>query len=158
LADQYGEHFIVQIWENSVRYDGFETMAETLASVHATIPDAIERWRVQNFALDYRLAPLFGSTVRLAGTIGADGRWSSPGRVEQLGANYVALALEGRRAFTLQGDANLELVGLGLRNGQIEVTPLGRGGVFDTNGYEYAALMVFDRAMPKGIGDCSGVD
>jgi hypothetical protein len=158
LADSYGERIVVRLWENSVAFDGFETMSRTLAGVGTTIPDAIQRWRVQNFARDYDLAPLFTRSVRLAGTINRDGGWSPRGRVEQLGAHYVALRLQGRRRFTLRGDANLELIGLGQRNGQIEVVPLGRGGVFDTSGFVYAALMVFNRAAPATPGACSGVD
>ena len=158
LADRYGEHFIVHIWENSVRYDGFETMSQSLAEVHTTIPDAIERWRVQNFAMDYRLAPLFTRSVHAAGVIGQDGVWASHGGVEQLGANYLELRVRGPRSYAVQGDANLELVGLGKRNGQIQVVPLGRNGVFDASGFEYAALMVFNRAVPSAPGECSSVD
>jgi hypothetical protein len=134
-------------------------MERTLAGVGTTIPDAIQRWRVQNFALAYDLAPLFRATVALAGSINRTGNWSPRGRIEQLGANYVALRLAaGRRSYALRGDANLELVGLGQRNGQIEVVPLGREGVFDTTGYTYAALMVFNRAVPPTPGDCRGVE
>lgn len=159
LADRYGDEIVVRLWENTVPYDGFEVMERTLASVGTTTPDAIQRWRVQNFALAYDLAPLFRATVALAGSINRTGRWSPRNRVEQLGANYVALRLSaGRRSFALQGDANLELVGLGQRNGQIEVVPLGREGVFDTTDYSYAALMVFNRAVPPAPGDCRGVE
>lgn len=158
LADSYGEHFIVGIWENSVRHDGFETMSQSLAAVHSTIPAALERWRIQNFALDYDLAPLFNASVKSAGAITRNGRWSPRGRIEQLGANYVEIRLRGPRAYALRGDDNLELVGLGQRNGQIEVVPLGRGGVFDSSAYEYAALMVYNHAVPPTPGDCRGVD
>lgn len=157
LADSYGDGIVVRLWENSVQYDGFETMSRTLAGVGTTIPDVIQRWRVQNFARDYALAPRFTRAVALGGTISRNGRWSPRGRIEQLGANYVALRVQGARLYTLRGDPNLTLVGLGRRNGQIEVVPLDRGGVFDTTGFEYAALMVFNRAMPATPGACSGV-
>ena len=39
--------------------------------------------------------------------------------------------------------------------GQVEVVPLGRGGVFDASGHEYAALMVFNSAVPATPGDCT---
>src|SRR5262249_17266193 len=97
LADRYGEHFIVTIWENSVRYDGFDTLSHPLASVGTTIPEAIERWRAQNFAMDYALAPHFTRTVALAGEIARDGKWSPRGHIEQLGANYVRLNVRGPR-------------------------------------------------------------
>jgi len=156
LADSYGNRIVVNLWENAVTYDGFETMSRTLSVVGTTIPDALQRWRVQNFARAYQLAPRFTRSVALAGTINRNGAWSPRGRVQQLGANYVALRLQGARTYALRGDANLELVGLGKRNGQIEVVQLGRGGVFDTSGYEYAALMVFNRAVPATPGACAG--
>lgn len=158
LADQYGEGIVVRMWENSVNYDGFEVMSRTLDSVHTTIPAAIERWRAQNFALDYQLAPSFTRSLQLAGTISRNGRWSPRGRIEQLGANYVALRMQGARTYALRGDDNLVLVGLGVRDGHVDVVPLGRSGVFDTTGYSYSALMVFNQAMPSAPGVCSGVD
>lgn len=157
MADSYGERIVVQLWENAVAYDGFETMERTLAHVGTTIPDVVRRWRVQNFARDYDLAPRFTRAVALAGAISREGSWSPRGRIEQLGANYVSVRMRGPRTYTLRGDANLELVGLGRRNGRIEVVPLGRGGVFDSTAYEYATLMVFNNAMPSAPGECSGV-
>jgi hypothetical protein len=156
LADAHGDRIVVRLWENAVTYDGFETMSRTLGEVGTNIPDAIQRWRVQNFARDYDLAPLFDRSVALNGTISRLGAWSPRGRVEQLGAHYVALRADGPRNYALRGDSNLELVGLGRRNGEIEVVPLGRGGVFDAAAYEYAGLMVFNRAVPARPGACSG--
>lgn len=158
LADVHGDRIVVRLWENSVQYDGFETMSRTLAEVNTTIPDVIQRWRAQNFARDYDLAPRFTRSVRVGGTISRNGSFSPRGRIQQLGANYIALRLSGPRTFTLRGNSNLELVGLGRRNGQIEVVPLGRGGVFDASAYQYAALMVFNREMPVTPGACRGID
>ena len=47
------------------------------------------------------------------------------------------------------------MTGLGVRNGQVEVTPLGRDGVFDATGYEFAVVMVFNGDVPDAPGDCS---
>ncbi len=154
LADSYGEGVVVRLWENSVQYDGFETMSQTLAGVGTTIPDALQRWRVQNFARAYAVASKFTRTVRLNGAISRNGSWSPRGRVQELGAHYVAVRLQGAHTYTLRGGDNLELVGLGRRNGEIEVIPLGRGGVFNASGYDYAALMVFNRAVPSEPGEC----
>lgn len=157
LADSYGDRFVVQLWENAVTYDGFETMTRTLAGVNGNIPDVIQRWRAQNFARDYDLAPRFTRSVALAGTISRNGVFAPRNEIQQLGANYLALQLDGPRHFALRGDNNLELVGLGQRNGRIEVIPLGRGGVFDVTAFEHAAMMVFNRAVPSAPGVCSGV-
>lgn len=158
LADSYGEGIVVRIWEHAVTQDGFATMSTALAGVGTTIPDALRRWRIQNFARDYDLAPLFTRSVRLAGTITRDGAFNPRDRIEQLGAQYIRVRYQGRRALALRGDANLEMVGLGRRGAQIDVIPLGRAGTFDTTGYDYAAVMVFNRNVPNTPGACGGVN
>ncbi len=159
LADQYGERFVVGIWENSVLYDGFETMEQTLASVNSTIPSAILRWRAQNFARDYDLAPVFERAVWLENTIDGEGEWTFTGAgIQELGANYFVLDVTGSFELVLDGDASLEMVGLGVADGEVQVIPLGREAVFDTSGFEYAGLMVFNSAVPSAPGDCSFID
>lgn len=157
LADQYGEGIVVRLWENAVPLDGFEVMDRTMASVGTTTPDALQRWRAQNYARAYALAPHFPRAVQLHDTIHAAGTFTSKSGVEQLGAHYIALALQGRHSYAIDGDANLELVALGRRNGQIHVVRLGRSGVFDSAAYDNAALMVFNRALPPEPGECSAV-
>jgi hypothetical protein len=157
LADRYGESIVVRLWQNTVALDGMDTMARTLASVGTNIPDAIQRWRAQNFARDYDLAPHFARAVRLENTINRDGEWATKGGLQQLGAHYFTLAIEGRYAFAIEGDPNLELIGLGVRNGEVQVVPMGRDGVFDTAAFEHAGLMVFNRATPAAPGACSAV-
>lgn len=156
LADSHGEGFIVKVWENSVALDGFETLEQALNEVGSTIPDAIQRWRAQNYARAYDLAPLFPIAVHNQHTFTHEGRWTLKGGLEQLGANYIALEAAGRFNIALRGDANLEVLALGQRRGEIEVIPLGRSGVVDTAGFETMALMVFNRAMPEAPGMCSG--
>jgi hypothetical protein len=159
LADQYGEGIVVRLWENSVVHDGFETMEQTLVNVDTTIPDVIRRWRVQNFARDYDLAPLFERAVWLEETINAEGEWTFTGSgIQELAANYFALDLNGSFEFALDGADSLELLVLGVGDGEVQAIPLGRAGVFDSTGYDYAALMVFNSAMPSEPGACSYVD
>jgi hypothetical protein len=159
LADQYGESVVVRLWENSVTYDGWETLTQTLDSVGTTLPAAIERWRVQNFARAYDLAPLFERAVWLENTIDDTGRWTFTGAgIQELGANYYALDLTGPHGFSLDGEESLQLVALGVTDDTVEAIPLGSKGVFDGSGYDYAALMVFNTAAPKEPGDCSFID
>lgn len=159
LADVHGDRIVVRMWENAVTYDGFETMSRTLSEVRTNIPDAIQRWRAQNFARAYDLAPRFPRAVAQIGRITREGAWPlKGGSLEQLGAHYVGLGIQGRYAFTLGGDANMELVALGRRAGEIYVTRLGRGGVFDTTGYDNATLMVLNRALPTAPGECSAAN
>jgi hypothetical protein len=157
MADTYGDGFVVDIWENSVELDGFETLAVPLAGVGANIPDVIQRWRAQNYALAYDLAPLFDTTVRLHHTLSDVGVWTSKGGLEQLGANYIALDLDGQYGFAISSEADVEMLALGLRNGEIQAISLGREGSLDTGDFESVALMVFNRTMPDAPGECSGV-
>lgn len=157
MADQHGDDIVRRLWENAVTYEGFETMTRTLDGVGTTIPDTLRRWRVQNYARDYDLAPRFTRTVALEGTISRAGTWSPQSRIEQLGAHYVNLRLSGPQNFALRGDANVELVALGRRGDRIEAYPLGRNGTFDASRFQYATLLVFNRAVPSAPGQCNGV-
>ena len=156
IADSYGEGLIVEMWENSVTLDGFDTMSASLERVGTTIPDVIQRWRAQNYAMAYDLAPMFTDTVNIQHNMDSERGWMSKGGLEQLGANYIALDMDGRFGFELSGDDGLELVALGHRDGVVDVTPLGRAGTVDTTGYDHSALMVFRRTMPEAPGVCSG--
>ena len=157
IADVHGEDLIVQVWENSVELDGFETMAAALQSVETTIPDVLERWRAQNFARDYDLAPLFDATVEPRATITEPETWRSKGGLEELGANYFPLELDGRFTVSLDGDPQLALFALGVRDGEVHVVPLGNSGAVDMAGWDYLGLMVFNSAMPAAPGECTDV-
>lgn len=156
IADVHGDRTIVRLWENAAAYDGFEVMSRTLAGVRTNIPDVVQRWRAQNFARDYDLAPVFPRAVRQSAVIERDGEWSSKDGPQELGANYLGFNLRGRYTVSLSGNDNLEIVGLGVRNGEVQVIRLGRGGVFDSTGLENATLMVFNRAIPSEPGACNG--
>ncbi len=157
IADVHGDNIVVRMWENAVRYDGFEVVSRTLSAAGTTIPDALGRWRAQNYARDYDLAPVFPRAVREHAMLSRQGEWSTKDGPEQLGANYLGFGrnLRGRYTITLSGDDDLELYGLGVRNGEVQVFRLGRGGVFDVGAFEHASLMVFNRAVPSEPGACS---
>ena len=158
LADAHGQRIVVRLWENAALYDGMDVMARTLAEVGSTTPEAIQRWRIQNFARDYELAPRLDWAVASGGQIKRPGVWSAGDPIEQLGASYLQLRLAGPHRFSVREGEGFELVGLGVRNGQVEVVPLGRDGVFNTAGYDYAGLMVFNANQPSRPGDCAGAD
>lgn len=154
LADQYGQRIVNRLWENAATHDGMETMTTTLEEAGTTIPVALERWRIQNFARDYVMAPRIDAAVSLAGSGKGRGARMS-GSIQELGAAYHQIRSQGAQRYVLDAPGSLEMVGLGVRNGQVEVTPLGRDGVFDADGYDYAVVMVFNRAVPNAPGDCS---
>ena len=154
LADSHGPRIVTRIWENASTLDGLETMTTTLGEVGTTIPEALRNWRIQNFARNYEMAPRIDGSVALAGA--AKGRSASlSGTVQELGAAYHQVRARGAQRYTLDGNGTLEMTALGLRNGQVEVVPLGRDGVFDAAGYDFAAIMVFNADTPDSPGDCN---
>lgn len=155
LVDNHGPQMVTRLWQNAAVHDGMDTMSITLAEVGTTIPEALRRWRIQNFARDYDMAPRIESAVAMAGSIKRAGTWSAGDPVQETGAAYIQIRSGGAQRYGLSGADSLELFGLGVRDGQVEVVPLGRGGVFDASGYEYAALMVFNRDVPETPGDCT---
>lgn len=155
LVDNHGPQMVTRLWQNAAVHDGMETMSLTLAEVDTTIPDALRRWRIQNFARDYDMAPRIASAVASAGSIKRAGTWSAGDPIQETGAAYIQIRSGGAQRYGLSGADSLELFGLGVRDGQVEVVPLGRGGVFDATGYEYAALMVFNSDVPETPGDCT---
>ena len=155
LVDNHGPQMVTRLWQNAAVHDGLDTMSLTLAEVGTTIPEALRRWRIQNFARDYDMAPRIESAVTMAGSIKRAGTFSAGGPVQETGAAYIQIRSGGVQHYGLSGADSLELFGLGVRDGQVEVVPLGRGGVFDASGYEYAALMVFNSAVPAAPGDCT---
>lgn len=154
IADVHGQEMIRRFWENAVELDGFETVSAALAEGGTTIPAAIERWRAQNFARDYDLAPLFRTTVALRDTLAETGDWASKGGLEQLGANYFNFDLDGTYTVTLDSPGQIEMFALGVGNGEVQVIPLGQSGTIDTAGFDHVGLMVFNSAMPPAPGDC----
>jgi Bacterial pre-peptidase C-terminal domain len=156
LADQYGESIVIRLWENTIPFNGFDVLSNTLQEVGTTIPDQIARWRVQTFALDYDLALLFERTVWLEETIDGAGTWTFSGSgIQELGANYFALDMGGVVDVALDGGEGLEVWALGVNDQTVDAFRLGVGGAFDTAPYNYTALMVVDTTIPADTASCS---
>lgn len=153
MADSHGPRIVTRLWENASTLDGLETMSRTLSEVGATFPDTFRRWRIQNFARDYEMAPRIDGAVSLAGS-SKGSRGSISGTIQELGAAYHSVRARGAQRYTLNGAGTLEMTALGVRNGQVEVTPLGRDGVFDAAGYEHPVIMVFNTDVPERPGVC----
>lgn len=158
LADRHGQDIVRRLWENGASTDGLETMELTLAQAGTDIPVALRTWRIQNFARDYVMAPRIDGAVALAGGRGNKGSGRAmSGHVQELGAAYHQIRANGAQRYELNGERTLEMTALGVRNGEVEVTPLGRDGVFDATGYDYAVIMVFNNDVPDSPGACTDV-
>lgn len=156
IADVHGNEMIVRFWENTVHLDGLETMDAALREEGSSLNEAVIRWRAQNYALDYDLAPVFNRTVEVSGTISATGPAGSKGLLEQLGVNFFALDLPQATTIAVSRGADINLFALGQRGGNIHVIPLGQSGAVDPAGWEHLDLMVMNTAMPPAPGECSG--
>jgi hypothetical protein len=153
LADRHGPRIVTRLWEHAATTDGLDTMTVTLAEAGTTLPEAAEAWRIQNFARDYEMAPRIDAAVALAGS-GKRSRGTMSGQIQELGAAYHQIRTSGAQRYRLDSGDGLQMTGLGVRNGRVEVTPLGRDGVFSADGYDFAVVMVFNPAVPERPGDC----
>ncbi|MDX2140997.1 MAG: DVUA0089 family protein [Chloroflexota bacterium] len=155
LADLHGERAVVSLWENAREGEGIEVIENALAAFDMTVDELVLRWRVQNFALDYDLAPLFGVTVRLEDSIDDEGDWQPDvDGVQEWGANYFEFDLEGEYDISIDGDGDLQLWALLVNDDTVDAYLLGDGGELNTDDYDYAALMVFNPNAPDDLGSC----
>ncbi|MCA9903917.1 MAG: pre-peptidase C-terminal domain-containing protein [Anaerolineae bacterium] len=159
LADVHGESFIPQVWTTAIDYDGLDILEQALTMDSDSLVNAVTRWRVQNFARAYDLAPLFGATVWLENVINAPGSWTFTGSgIQELGANYFELDLKGSYNVELDGPDSLELWVLTVSDGEVNAYSLGQSGTFDMSGYDYVALMVTDHTTPADTSACTYMD
>lgn len=157
LTDDYGSTAILDLWRNLAQYDGFEALARTLEAFDTTIPEALAAYRIRNLARDYELAPLFNATVWLEATIDEPGRWTFRGDgVQELGANYFDVTLPAGLYYAglINDGGALELWAVGIAGEQVDAIPLGRGGTFDSAGYEKLYLMVFNPVYDEDVNSC----
>lgn len=158
IADVHGNEMVVRFWENAVHMDGLETMDAALRDAGSDLTEAVTRWRAQNYALDYDLAPVFTRTVEVSGTLSGTGAGRAKGRIEQLGVNYFALDFDGPVTLAVNGGGDMTIFLLGQRSGEIQAIPLGQSGTVDPGQWESASLMVMNTAVPASPGDCTGVN
>jgi hypothetical protein len=159
LVDAHGDKVMFNLWSNIAEYDGFEALAQTLASYDDTIPNAMARFHIQNIVRDYKFAPQFDSaTVWLSDSITETGRIEGYG-VQALGANYIGFnAPEGTYRVSLVDDGTLELWAVGVDGRQAHAIPLGRGGAISNENVDYLYLMVFNPAYSDELDDCEYVN
>lgn len=159
LADVHGESFIPELWTTAIEYDGLDILEQVLSMESDSLANAVTRWRVQNFARAYDLAPLFGATVWLENIIDGPGAWTFTGSgIQELGANYFELDLKGSYDLELDGPDSLELWVLTVSEGEVNAYSLGQSGTFDTSGYDYVALMVTNQTTPTDRSACTYLD
>ena len=154
IADVHGNEMIVRFWENATHMDGLETVDAALQGAGSNLQQAVTRWRAQNYALDYDLAPVFERTVEITGTLGPSSPDGGKNSLEQLGVNYFALDLTGPTTISVNHTADFGLFALGQRAGEIQVIPLGQSGTIDPAEWEHVGLMVMNNASPPAPGQC----
>lgn len=157
MVDVLGADSVVRYWENVAQYDGWQSLEETLAPARFSVPNFVAAYRLKNLARDYSLAPLFDATVWLENTISSAGRWTFTGLgIQEMGANYFRLTLPAGNTYAglVNDDGALQLFAVGVTADYINVFLLGRGGSFDSTGYDDVYLMVFNPAYDDDMTDC----
>lgn len=163
LTAQYGDDAVFKLWQEVIDYDGFDAVGQLLRGYDTDVPAFLARYRLNNLARNYPLAPLFDATVWLENTITSTGDWTygNVGHgVQELGANYFEFdAPRGVYDIELTRDnKRLLLWAIGLSENGLDAIDLGRGGGIDTRGYERMYLMVFNPQYDNNVDDCSYVD
>lgn len=159
LADRYGEGIVLRIWENAIEYEGLDIITETLDEVGTNLSDVIAIWRAQNLAMDYDLGALFPRPVWLENTIDEFGEWSFQGNgIQEMGANYFALDLNGSVNLELNGSQSLDLWVIGIDGETAQAFQLGGGGTVDLSPFRTRYAMVVSRELPQDIDSCSYID
>ena len=158
LTDEYGDDVMLRLWRAVADQEGFDAVSLMLEAYDATVPQVVGRYRLNNLARNYELAPLFDATVWLEETITDVGEWTYTGAgIQELGANYFEFdAPAGVYEVELRNDRNeLTLWAIGLNDDGLDVVDLGRGGGIDTTGYERMYLMVFNPLYDNDVDSCS---
>ncbi len=158
LVDVHGDDVVQNLWDAVADYEGFEVLEETLENYDDTIQQAFARYRVQTLVRDYELAPEFEATVWLENIIRDTGSWTFTGDgVQEFGANYFYFKRPaGFYDFQLiEEDEFLNLWVIGIRGDEAEAFDLGRGATFDTHGYDYVYLMVYNPIYDDNLDDCT---
>jgi hypothetical protein len=156
LVDLFGSDAVLDLWRNTVEYDNWDVIEQTVAPYGFDLPGLLAHYRLKNLARDYELAPLFNSTVYLEGRIRGSGEYEPSGLgVQELGANYFVLRLDGAATASLNTDTDtLELWFVGVTDDEVQAYPLGAGGAFDTTGFDHSYLMVFNADYDDSLDDC----
>ncbi|MDZ4763873.1 MAG: DVUA0089 family protein [Chloroflexota bacterium] len=167
LEDDFGDSAVRDVWRNLAFQDGFAALGEMLSAHGETVVSTVARYRLKNLARDYELAPLFNATVWRENMITDLGRWSYTGSgIQELGANYFELQVPpGAYYIGLINDGGaLEVWGVGVtlsegeEGAKLDAIPLGRGGAFDTTGYDYTYVMVFNPTYDENVSVCDYAD
>ena len=158
LADRFGPAAVRELWADIARYEGWEALDETLARHDANLSDVVARYHIRNLLRDYDFADDIDATVSLDRQIDSPGSWPNLGEgVQELGVNYVQLdAPPGQYDLSLKaGDEALELWSVAIRDGEAQVTRLGREGKISTEAAGDYYLMVLNTIHDDNVDDCS---
>ncbi|MEP7291252.1 MAG: MXAN_6640 family putative metalloprotease [Chloroflexota bacterium] len=163
LTDEFGDDAVYKLWQAIADYEGFEALNHLLESYGTDVPHEVARYRLNNLARNYRLAPLFHATVWLENTITGTGVWTygdNGNGVQEMGANYFDFdARAGVYDLELTGDdKKLELWAIGLTEDGMDAIDLGRGGGIDNRNYERMYLMVFNPVYDNNVDECEYTD
>lgn len=157
MVRELGPQSLLELWANIAKFDHLDALDNTLALYNVTTPEIVSRWRLANLARDYELAEDFNATVWIENTIDDMGRWTFTGLgIQELSANYYTVQLEPGVYYAglVNDGGTMALWAAGVTGEQLDAFPLGRGGSFDTTGYDHFYLMAFNPVYDNTPDEC----
>ena len=163
LTDDFGKDAVQNLWRKIADYEGFDAVEQFLEANGTDIPHEFARYHIKNLARDYKLAPVFPSTVWLEDTITGTGGWThdkNDDGVQELGASYFDFnPTPGVYDVELRNDDHkLNLWAIGVTPTELQAIDLGRGGGVDTRDYQKTYLMVFNPTYDNDVSECNSTN
>lgn len=160
IAQDFGDHSINRFWEIIGEQEGIDNLYALLSELGTTPQEAMARFAVRNVILDYDLAPMFPSTIRIEGNINGVGDITPKlDGVSELGSDYLNVRIKGTYTFSVD-QSNLELfvVGIDRALGEARVFPLGQSGTVDTTQFSHSYVIVLNDDPAPAPDTCTYTD
>jgi hypothetical protein len=160
IAQDFGDPSITRFWEIIADFDGIDSFYTLLQDLGTDPIDVMARYAVRNVILDYDLAPMFPSTVRVEGDINGVGDITPrQDGVAELGSDYYNVRVKGTYSFAVdQANLFLLVVGIDRALGEARVFPLGQGGTVDTTQFTHSYVIVLNTDPAPPPDTCTYTD
>ncbi len=145
LVDQYDPAIMQQLWASIAVHEGFDGLIQLLATYNQPFADFVLRYHAQRLTRNITFMDQLEETVKISQHIDATGHYASVNSgVQELGVDYITLALPPNHYTVRLATDLLEVWAIGIRNDAADVYALDRNGIIDTTDYDHVYLLVFN--------------